>query len=456
MFFILAVKQPVRYLLLLVAFAAVTTARGQKSQTVTGTLSGHASQAVSLYGFNMLKDTLLGSAITDSKGHFVMQYPHEYTGAGLLRVKDGPSFILLLNREDLQLRWENLQDPKGLVFENSKENKAFDEGMTLYAGVGARLSGLYYLLSLYEKDKPFYKTAEKEVGLQKGLFSDFMKTLPESSYVSYYLNLRGLLQEINTVANNPYFPTRGIEESFLKLDFADPRLVHSGLYGPLLESYFTMLGNAAAGEDRIGAMTRAVDRVITTLDFQCTARDDIGAFLFNGLEQKGFQEAARHLANRMLSSPGCPIDVSMRERYQQYSILDIGKTAPDIVFDYPVKGKKRLSDITAKYKLLVFGSSECPECQAVIPELQQFYSIHKDLDIAVLWISTDLSKSAFDAFRSDFSFYSYCDLKGWDSPAVKDFHVFATPTLYLLNASNTIILKPSDSKEVLRFFERNR
>jgi len=42
----------------------------------------------------------------------------------------------------------------------------------------------------------------------------------------------------------------------------------------------------------------------------------------------------------------------------------------------------------------------------------------------------------------------YSDLKKWNSKIVKDYYVFATPTMFLLNNKRQIILPPSSAKQM--------
>ncbi|MFT4566605.1 MAG: hypothetical protein ACI9FN_001566 [Saprospiraceae bacterium] len=41
-----------------------------------------------------------------------------------------------------------------------------------------------------------------------------------------------------------------------------------------------------------------------------------------------------------------------------------------------------------------------------------------------------------------------CDNKQWENQAVRDYYVFATPTMYLLDIENKIILRPKSVKYV--------
>ena len=41
-----------------------------------------------------------------------------------------------------------------------------------------------------------------------------------------------------------------------------------------------------------------------------------------------------------------------------------------------------------------------------------------------------------------FPFYSACDYKKWDTQAAKDYYVSSSPTIFLLDSNNKIILRP--------------
>ena len=38
---------------------------------------------------------------------------------------------------------------------------------------------------------------------------------------------------------------------------------------------------------------------------------------------------------------------------------------------------------------------------------------------------------------------SYCDYKGWETQAAKDYYISGTPSYFLLEATNKILLRPN-------------
>jgi thiol-disulfide isomerase/thioredoxin len=104
---------------------------------------------------------------------------------------------------------------------------------------------------------------------------------------------------------------------------------------------------------------------------------------------------------------------------------------------------KKLSELKSKYTLVVFGASWCPKCTEEIPEIANYYPKLKQQDIEVVYVSLDENEQQFKGFAGLFPFVSVCDYQKWESPAVKTYHVFATPTMYLLDEHREILLRPT-------------
>ena len=104
--------------------------------------------------------------------------------------------------------------------------------------------------------------------------------------------------------------------------------------------------------------------------------------------------------------------------------------------------------------MVLFGASWCSKCQEEIPKLIPYYNEWKTkYDLEIVFVSLDTVPEKFINFTSIFPWISSCDYKGWDSKAAIDYCVFGTPTMYLLDASQAIVLKPISEKQVLAWLE---
>ncbi|MBK9642095.1 MAG: redoxin domain-containing protein [Saprospiraceae bacterium] len=103
---------------------------------------------------------------------------------------------------------------------------------------------------------------------------------------------------------------------------------------------------------------------------------------------------------------------------------------------------EKLSDVNSNYTVVIFGASWCPQCPVELSQMIRKYPAWKAHNVEVVFVSLDERKQAFKSFASVFPFISICDYKKWESPNVKKYHVFATPTIYLLDHKQEILLRP--------------
>jgi hypothetical protein len=66
----------------------------------------------------------------------------------------------------------------------------------------------------------------------------------------------------------------------------------------------------------------------------------------------------------------------------------------------------------------------------------------------VVLVSLDTDQQTFNNFAGGFSFISICDYQKWESPVVQNYHVFATPTMYLLDNKQEILHRPNSVKQM--------
>lgn len=143
-----------------------------------------------------------------------------------------------------------------------------------------------------------------------------------------------------------------------------------------------------------------------------------------------------------------------REKISVLRNVQIGNAAPDFEV---VSGKMNMYQIPADYTLLVFWASWCPHCTLEIPKIKKavedFQNSHKEKSVITLFISLDNDEKAWKDFVEKNSLGSnihLCDLKGWQGRIVRQYNVFATPSMFLLNKDKKIINKP-ESEEQLNF-----
>lgn len=428
------------FLLLLIIGLQKTTA-----QTLTGQLKQHAGQTLTLTGFNYYKTILLSNTVADSLGNFTLNYAKTYTGMALLQTQDKNSMILLLNQQPITLKGTHIVERDRLVFNNT-ENKLFFEYALAKGQRNNALSAWGYLENLYSKQPLFLK--QKNVAKvifkeQKRIAkedADFVKNLEQDSYLAWFIPKRTLIQETSTIMKTA---TQRIPEAiaqFRNTNFNNPNWKTSGILKEFINGHYFLLENMGQSLDTIyKQMNTSTDYMINNLSVNDSLLNTVSEKLLKYFEKRSLISAAAHLSNKMLSQSLCVLNDSLVNNMQKYVTLKVGNTAPDIQLN-----NRKLSDFN-KPILLVFGASWCPHCvtekKVLVAQYSSWQKANKNIE--VVYISLDTDKYAYSAAFKNTPWHNYCDYKGWDTQAVRDYFVNGTPTYVLLDKDLKILVHPN-------------
>ncbi|MEA1873890.1 MAG: TlpA disulfide reductase family protein, partial [Bacteroidota bacterium] len=320
-----------------------------------------------------------------------------------------------------------------------------------------------YLEKIYAKDSLFAvqedtkQAIAKEKQRIKTEDSLFLAGLPVKSYVSYYLPLRKLVSSVSTIAQYRTEEIPAVIASFRNIDYTDPRLQKSGLLADLIESHFWLIENSGHSLDSVYIeMNKSIDVLIKTLLSDEQKLNEITEYLFKFLEKRSLFAASEYLALKLLNEQGCTINNDFSAQLESYRAMKKGNIAPDFDFykdiiapGYDVaKHPKKLSDLKSMYTVVVFGASWCPLCPQELSKISGLYKKWKEQSVEVVFVSLDQDEKIFKIFAGVFPFISLCDYQKWESDIVKSYHVFATPTIYLLDDKREILLRPNSVSQL--------
>jgi thiol-disulfide isomerase/thioredoxin len=201
-------------------------------------------------------------------------------------------------------------------------------------------------------------------------------------------------------------------------------------------------------------MKTSIDRLLPVLQRNEKVFNEVTDYLFDLLERHSLFQASEYLAIKVLNEVSCTVNSDLAKQLETYRAMKKGNTAPDIRFASEIRAPgfnpvpEKLSDLKATYTVVVFGASWCETCKKEVPEIASLYGKWKANGVEVVLVSLDESKDAFQSFVKDFPFISTCDFKKWEGQMVQDYYVFGTPTMFLLDASRKILLRPTSVKQM--------
>lgn len=433
------------------------------SQTITGNLSLLANQVIKLEGFNGLKTYPISSTTIDEKGNFKLSYSKADYGVGYLISADEKPMFVILSGEDIELTGEALSFVETIKITKGKENQLFEQYAKEHPRREQALSAWIYLEKIYTLDPLFsvQQTPASSIQTEKQRIkkedADFLNALPKNSYVSWFLPARKLVSSVSVVAQYRPDEIPSTIAAFRKMDYTDHRLYKSGLFKDAIESHFWLLENSGKSLDSVFIeMQHSIDAMLENLIKDEKRLNEVTDYLFDLLERHSLYQASEYLALKVLNEVSCTIDGDLAKQLETYRAMKKGNTAPDILFKgdnfapgySPANFPKKLSDLKSNYTLVVFGASWCPTCTQEVPEIAKLYSKWKQNNVEVVFVSLDEEKEAYRNFVKDLPFLSTCDFKKWESPIAKDYYVFGTPTMFLLDDKRKILLRPNSVKQM--------
>jgi peroxiredoxin len=424
--------------------------------TIAGNFSSIKGQTIRLMGYRGADVFTIDSTVINAEGNFELLYSDAKLGMGYLLTSENIPYMVVLEKGKVQLTGKSTAEAETIVINGGEQNKLFVQYALSHGKREQALSAWVYLKNLYESDSLFNNQSiskiqiESEINNLKKSDSLFLKILPPNSFMSWYLPVRKLISDVQTVANTRPQEIQATIKAFRNVDYAHPQLYTSGLFSDLLESQFWLIQKSGLDQaSQINEMNTSVDFILASVSKNEKLYNGFTNYLFQYFEKNSLFDVSAYLALKALNQKEIILDNSLAFKLESYRKMKVGNTAPNIKFDGDVyvykelvNNIKRLSDLKSKYKLVVFGGSWCPQCKSETIQLIMRYNKWKAKDVEVVMVSLDTDKKALQDFASDFPYTLVCDYKKWDTQAAKDYYVSSSPTIFLLDSNNKIIQRP--------------
>lgn len=430
----------------------------EAQQSITGYFPVIANQKVKLFVFEGFSAYPIDSITVTDKGFFQLSFSPKDYGVGYLATEDGKAFIVILTSEDISLKGESLAKAETVEITSGIQNQLFAQYAREHPRREQALNAWEYLEKIYHMDSLFtvHKTPLYAIEQEKQRLQEedkvFLAKLGSQTYVSWFLPVRKLVSSVSTIAQYRTNDIPATIKAFRNLDYTDERLYISGLLREIIESHFWLIENSGRSLDSVFIeMKISIDYMIENLSTDAEKFNRITDFLFKLLEKRSLYKVSEYLALKVLNEEKCTIDNSLALQLESYRAMKVGKIAPDLKFNGDIfgpayvagKSPDKLSDINANYIVLVFGASWCPACPGELMKIAGLYQEWEKSSVEVVFVSLDENHDILEKFVSPFPFISICDYQKWESPIVKSYHVFATPTLFLLDQRREILLRPN-------------
>ncbi|MEI8279091.1 MAG: thioredoxin-like domain-containing protein [Bacteroidota bacterium] len=424
------------------------------------------------YGLPLPKIYKSDSARFDKNGVAVIKSDKELLGGiYVILLSDMSTLfeVLLNNGDEFNVSVKSKSDiPVGLTFKNSPENDRFMEYQKFLRDYGEKYEALKKSAETAKNHADTMAIDKKMKALSKTLQDyrhDYTQQYPRTILASVF----NALDEPVVPEGKHYLPDGKEDSTFAyhyfkdhywdKFDFTDDRLINTPLYDGKLDQYINKMvvpipDSIEKEADMLLAKTRGSKEL-----FHYT----LWYLEYNAEHSKimGMDAAVVYLIEKYyMKGDAYWLHDTDLQKYIKYASKIapnvIGNKAPEIKLVDINNVEHRLSDIKAKYTLLVFWSPECGHCQHEIPVLDSVYkAVLKPKGVKVMAIKTEGDEKKWKEFIEK------NDLKDWIhvyDPANKSdyrakYDIYSTPVLYLLDENKIIRGKRIDHTNIANVLE---
>ncbi len=485
--------------LILIFFSS--TIHAKQAYTLKGKAVHMAGRKVELLDFYADKNRVVSSTTVDKNGLFQFPFTDDSpVGMYRLRFAKGRNVDVIYNRKDIEISISkpNVQAGRysltdGIDILSSGDNRLYYSFLQTLDMRRKRTFHLNQLKLLYPpaKDKIsdnnttgvteaelFRGQIEIELGNMHQRFEAYIQQLIDNNPGSYAAKIiKTMKTPVLTVDVTGEGRREWIREHFWdRVDLSDATLLHSQVIPSKIFEYLSLYNDKRLKrEEQEMALIEAVDDILFRAQADETVFSVVLDIVTRRFERSEYELVLTYITeNYILSDSGCEDSEAvvsadrageLRDKVETIKRMAIGNMAPEIdlpqqgIFDVTVAegivvpvstSQMKLSNINAEYTLVLFWASWCPHCPSLLSAVKEIYDEYRDKGLEVLAISIDKERTAWqDAIsKRQYRWINYSELTGWEGEAAKEYGVWSTPRMYLLDREKRIIAKPASVKEL--------
>ena len=354
---------------------------------------------------------------------------------------------------------DNILD--NLTILKSESNKIYYDFIKMNNDYKTKAELLQLILSRYPQEDDFYQTTKDELIQVQENYLNFVNITSQSnpnSFVARYIRSAQLPiveTDIKFDEQVTYLKVHALDN----VNFYDDGLIYSDAFTNKAIEYLTYYRNPQLPKELLEKeFMIAVDTILTKAKVNPIVYQHIVEYLIDGFRKFGFDQSIDYIVeNYVIKDDLCldaKIESSIDRRIDQARNFKIGNAVPNIVLPDLSGSLIELNKINSDNTLIIFYASWCLHCQSLLPQINDLYKNQIENNAEVFAVSIDTTKSDWMNFieTNNLNWINVSDIRGWDGQAAKDYYIYATPTMILIDTEQKIIAKPSDINDLKEWF----
>ena len=362
----------------------------------------------------------------------------------------------IYNNENIKLTTDFKHPEDSLKVIQSKENE-------VWCNFKQKEKALQEQLQLTQKELDYYQDKNDIPNTEKSiaLYNRLQKERAALIQKTIQLNPDLYASKLMKIYKEPYLDgnlNRQQRDDLFKstffnnLDFTDESLMNSDVYTKKVFKYLMSYAQRGLSrEQQEQEFRNVIDVIISHTNQNEKVYEFILDYLVSGFEKLRMDNLITYIADKY-SGTTCQTDeITTLERKLLQQKMKVGSFVPDFTLNDINGDPVRLQEVLKDNNLVMFWGSWCPHCIDMIPHIKAWLKSSNITDMEIIAISLDDVEKEWKDKVFDLSiesWYNLSDLKKWDGDVVKDYNVYATPTMFVIDCDRKIIGKPLNLVEL--------
>lgn len=362
----------------------------------------------------------------------------------------------IFNKENIELSSNYYFLMDSVKVKTSKENSLFYKYLHRKRDFEIKMELISPLIDYYPRTDMFYWNIVYKFDELQFEWGEYLDSLIMNSGESYAVKI-AKMQKTPSVSSDLSGSERSAffkQHFFDDISFGDTAIFRSNTFTGKIIEYLSLYSNPRLSQSELEEeFINATNVILAKVSDDPASYEFVLNYLVNGFEKFHFDKVLEYISENFVLDGKCEDEgrkSMLEKRLAKYKELANGKAGPEIIMNDINGNEFKLSELDAKYTLLVFWASWCPHCLIVLPEIKKMYENDNIVDFEVVAISVDTSANDWkkEINEGGFDWINCSDLNGWNSKAADDYNIYATPSMILLDKEKNIIEKPITKNEL--------
>ena len=419
---------------------------GIKAQTVSIKVNNLNQSKLQLSYIRSGNVIFLDSLVSTGKDHFQYTFAKNTSHSGFYRldISSDKWVDFIIDNEDVILATDinNLTGSMNVL--KSESNKLYYNFI--------KLNKNYKIIN--EK----LQVVPAEYSKQYLQFVNITSQKNSQSFIARYINTVQLPVEDVNLSDEEQIAYQ--KAHFLdKINFNDDDLLYSDAFSNLSLRYITLFKNSEISRELLTKhLITSVDTILNKAKVNLLVYQNITGILIDKFRKLGFSTVINYIVDKYVIKDDLCLDEnlpgSIQQRIDQAKIFSIGIKVPNIVLPDSMGNEIDLNNIKSDNILILFYASWCPHCQKLLPQIQKLYVNQGKQKFKIYAVSLDTNRSDWLKYirTNNYNWINVSDLRGGYGRAVRDFKIYATPAMFLVNGKKELIGMPADVDDLNKYF----